>query len=639
MALTPVLRPGHRATGSVVYACGMGAMFLGQRVLGSGTTAWILTAVGFVAVAGAFGARLISLARARLGDRTGQAGLALLYGLGLASLVAYVLSSEILLLTLGTSLDRHAPSLDQALETLWPALWLAGSLPVLFVELAYRSMRRAPVFERGRLRTSLLAGVGVAFALVFAFATVYTGRITDVRWDVSYFRTAKAGDSTRRIVEALDKPVTITTFFPPTNDVAREVDAYVGQLQDLSPLLKIERYDHALDPGKGRELGVTGNGVIVVRRGTMRRQIGIPLELERARPELRKLDQQVNKTLLTVTRPVRRVYFTRGHDERVFKPVTDTDRRSTLSHLERTLEDEGFDVVELSIAHGLGAEVPEDAAVVVVMGPMKAFLPEEAAALQRYVQQRGGSVLVALDPEVGLGFEGLLAPLGLAFTPTLLANDLVHWRRTGQASDRANVATVSFGTHVSVSTLAKLGMQAPVVFMGAGALTSLPDAKPAAEPVIFSDANTWADVEPDFEPGPTEERTTFTLASAVSFALPDPQPAGRLLVVADADAFGDVAMQNPGNRTLFADSLHWLSRDETIVGEVASEEDVPLTHSKKQDLAWFYLTSFLPPASVLILGTLFTRRRRAERARDEHLNPQHTGRPPEAAATERKEAV
>lgn len=619
MAMTEVMASRHRTTGSVVYAAGMLLLFLGQRVLGSGQLAWGLTTLGTASVFGALAMRAVAARAARAGDRTGQRALLLLYTLGAASVVAYLLTSDLLMLTMGTSLERHAPAVNQAFKTLWPALWLAGTLPVLFVELSYASMRRAPVIEHGRLKTALMSGLGVALALIFAFATGYSGRVSDLRIDVSYFRTTKPGESTRRIIEALNQPLTITTFFPPTNDVGAEVDSYFGSLKGLSPLLELRSYDHALDPGKGRELGVTGNGVIVFTRGTLRKQIGLPLHIERAREDLRKLDARVNTTLLNITRPVRRIYFTQGHGERVFRAVDETDRRSTLSRLHTALTEQGHDVVELSIAHGLGADVPEDAVAVVVAGPRRPFLPEEVTALHRYVRERGGSLLLALDPEAGEAHENLLGPLGLSFDPTPLANDLAHWRRTGQPSDRTNVATVTFGAHVSVATLAKLGLQAPVVFMGAGSLTVKDDAKPAPEITVQTDGNTWADRNLDFEANADETRQTFGLAASLTLDLPKPMPQARVLVFGDADAFGDLAMQNAGNHTLFMDAMHWLSRDEAVTGEVASEEDVPIRHSRKQDLAWFYMTSFVPPVLILGLGFLITRRRRAEKARDEHL--------------------
>jgi hypothetical protein len=615
---TPQARQ-HRADLSIVYAAGMFLVFFGQRVLSTGKLAWASTTIGCLAVFTVTVMRWLVARTAPKGDRTGQRALFMLYGLGSASLLAYLLTSDLMMLTLGTSLARHAPSVNNAVSTLWPALWVVGSLPVASVEMAYKSMKRAPVFDQARLTTSLMSGLGVALALVFASASVYAAKISELRFDLSYFRTTKPGESTLKILGVINQPLTITSFFPPTSEVGQEVARYLDGLKGRSPLLTVEKLDHGLDPGRARELGVTGNGVIAVSRGTLRRQVALPLEPERARAELRKLDDSVNSMLLNVTRPSRRIYFTKGHGERVFRPTDDTDRRSTLSYIKQNLTDQGFEVLDFSIANGLGSEIPSDALAVMAVGPLNEFLPEEAGSLERYVKESGGSLLLALDAESGKEFSALVSPFGIVFSPAMLANDVAYWRKTGQPSDRANIASVGFGSHASVATLAKFGFQSPVLFAGAGSLLLTDGFKPAPEVTIQTDGNTWADKNLDFNVNGTETRQQFALAAAVSFETDKNKHGGRALVVTDADAFGDIAMQNPGNKKLFEDTLHWLSRDEAIAGEVISEEDVAISHSRKQDMAWFYLTSFVPPLALLVIGFLFTHRRRSERARDEHV--------------------
>jgi len=46
---------------------------------------------------------------------------------------------------------------------------------------------------------------------------------------------------------------------------------------------------------------------------------------------------------------------------------------------------------------------------------------------------------------------------------------------------------------------------------------------------------------------------------------------------------------------------------------ITSEADVPISHTRRQDVAWFYSTIFLVPGLVLGTGFLVTRRRRKSR--------------------------
>src|SRR6185369_4685627 len=159
------------------------------------------------------------------------------------------------------------------------------------------TMQRAPIVDLGRVRAAMMSALGTAFALVFCFAIAYVASERDIKKDFSYFRTARAGDATKNVVRALDKPVHVYLFFPPANEVREEVGSYFDDLARVSKQLVIESYDHALHPAKARELGVSGNGVIVIGRDSLREQISMPLQMDQARGPLKTLDQEVHKRI------------------------------------------------------------------------------------------------------------------------------------------------------------------------------------------------------------------------------------------------------------------------------------------------------------------------------------------------------
>jgi hypothetical protein len=53
--------------------------------------------------------------------------------------------------------------------------------------------------------------------------------------------------------------------------------------------------------------------------------------------------------------------------------------------------------------------------------------------------------------------------------------------------------------------------------------------------------------------------------------------------------------------------------DEAFTGQTSTEADAPVSHTRKQDVIWFYGTIFLGPALVLVAGVLVTRRRRRKK--------------------------
>jgi len=347
-----------------------------------------------------------------------------------------------------------------------------------------------------------------------------------------------------------------------------------------------------------------------VSRQGRKEAMNIGLELEAARSQLRDLDKQVQKRLLQVARPGRTVYLTSGHGERGTAPTNETDKRLTIKDLRELLQQQGYAVKDLGAAEGLAADVPNDAAIVGVIGPQKPLMPEEVASLGRYLD-KGGRLFIALDPESGLDFKELLAPLGLKFNPTTLANDQIYARRTYQQSDRANIATGSYSSHPSVTTLGRLGMKAPMVLLGAGWLEETKD-KPKDLTVDFpvrSHPATWNDLNGNFNfDAPAEARKGWNLSAAVTKR--GGKTEGRALVVTDSDALGDGVLNNPGNAYFVLDGSKWLLGDEAIQGETSSEVDVPIQHTHKQDIFWFYATIFLGPALVLGVGLMVMRRRK-----------------------------
>src|SRR6185369_5361653 len=158
--------------------------------------------------------------------------------------------------------------------------------PIALVELSYVSMARAPRLEMGRIRDALLSGLGLAFALVFAFTVAYVTSERDKKVDLAYFRTTRPGESTRKIVRALDQPVDAALFFAAGTEVRAEVENYFKDLGKESSQLKVKMFDHDIDPAKAKEYGAGANGTVVIARG--RKEIlSVPQQLESARSALR----------------------------------------------------------------------------------------------------------------------------------------------------------------------------------------------------------------------------------------------------------------------------------------------------------------------------------------------------------------
>lgn len=115
----------------------------------------------------------------------------------------------------------------------------------------------------------------------------------------------------------------------------------------------------------------------------------------------------------------------------------------------------------------------------------------------------------------------------------------------------------------------------------------------------------------------TEVRGSHGLAVAVERAADegedgDEGPEGtRALVYADADIFTDrVLLAQRMQAELVADGIRWLGREEAFAGAVVSEEDVPILHTRAENVIWFYAIIFGAPTLVLGAGLSVLGRRR-----------------------------
>lgn len=594
---------------SLLLAAGLALAWVGERIVESPLGRGALSGLGLALVLAAVAWRAVKLRGPQAPVHRLLLALQLLV---VGALLLYALQSDLFTRLTGASLESSSPKLAGALAVLWPALLVCALLPTLLVELSFAAMARAPRLEEGRLREALAAGLGMGFMLVLAASLQYVASERDVKADLSWFRLARPGEATVKLIASLDEPLEVVLFFPPASDVGELVEEYFQALQAQSPRLQVRRVDHALEPRLAKELGVTGNGTLAVRKGARKELLTIGTELDKSRAALRAMDSEVQKKVLQVGKARRTVYFTAGHGERTRDPAGGGDQRATVDILWRTLGEQNFEVRLLSAAEGLGQEVPRDAAALFVVGPQRPFTSSEADAVAAFVR-RGGRAFLALDPEPGFPFTELLQPLGLTLTPHRLAQErsTANLRPPPSLADRVNIGTRTFSSHPVATYLNRAN--AAVLLAGAGGLEEVAGhpAELVQDFVVRSLAEAWCDLDDDFQfkAGAEVKKAWGLLVAVTRRAPPGGGEDGRVLVLSDSDGISDEVLPLlPGNQYLVVDGLKWLLGEEQLLGVTNSEVDVPMSRSRQQDSAWFYGTTFLAPLAVAGVGLLARRR-------------------------------
>ena len=608
-----------------VLGGGLALVFLGERILpGAPAARLVATSVGALLVLASAGWRVVSWRRARAAgppaEAQVEAQLVLAHAGCVLALALYCLSTDagISLLRLDFADEAARGRYRTALQVLWAIVMAISLLPALVAGLTPGVRRGAGggpgggggVLEAARVGEAFNAGLVVALAGTLLFVLGFVADRRDRSIDLGYFRTSHPGTATSALVRSLHGSLQVLLFFPDASPVKREVEDYFHVLGRSGTRVRVEEHDRLADPEVTRRFNVRDDGTVLLTAGGRSERLVLPVDMDQARARLRTLDRDVQARLMELVRRPRVAYLTVGHGE-----LNDTVSDRMLAEqglggvdaLRELLRLLNYQVQDLGLSTGLGRDVPSDAAVVLVLGPRRSFLPEELAALDRYAA-RGGSLLLALQPRSDFRLGPLERRLGVRFDGVPLADDQQYVRRRGDRTDRGLLVTDRFSSHAAVKTasLSGPGPGGAALFPDPGRLEAVDSAAVRPTFLVRTLPSAFLDLNGDYRAdGPQEKRGEYDLAAAVQ---PD---SARALVYADAEMFTDAVLSSVRiNASLAADGLRWLGREEALSGTTVSEEDVPIQHTRAQDVGWFYSTILGAPALVLAFGLLGVHRHR-----------------------------
>ena len=193
----------------------------------------------------------------------------------------------------------------------------------------------------------------------------------------------------------------------------------------------------------------------------------------------------------------------------------------------------------------------------------------------------------------------------------MTVDDEIHLRVTNTISDRQWIITNRFSTHPSVTTASRRGVSQGVVMIGPGRIRAAEDVEGLRTTLtINSYPSSYLDLNGNFRfDEDTEVRESHGLAAAIERVAEDGGASAaetasmRALVYADAQIFEDrILTSSQLQASLVGDGIRWLGQEEAFSGEVVSEEDVPIVHTRSENIVWFYAIIFGAPALVIGLG-------------------------------------
>lgn len=507
-----------------------------------------------------------------------------------------------------------------------PLLWLAGWL--VAVAVVFWAGLKLPLETRlGPWRSRLYAtGVVIAAVGVSVLANVAL-TLHDSHVDLTREKIYTPSAAAMRVVDALDRDVTVTYFYHSRDPAAKRSRDILKVMERRNPHFKLKAVDPDKEPTLARTSGVKIYNAALI-------------EAEGRRVLVQSTDEA--EIALGVQRVLRErkitVCFVEGHGELPMdnfefhthlENVADHSHGDAASHVvempghgvgrfRRALEAQGYETHKLVLA--TRADVPPDCTVVVLASPRTTLLPAESAALRAYLRQGGSALFMfdlgyVLEPEL----ERLMSDLGVRFEQQVVIDPLSHYQ-----NDPELVAVTGYDRHPITRSLSltlypgirPLALLAPPSGLRvAPLLTSSRDSytRTVATAGHRVAGRSGADPEATAEPakaGPPVAGVRV-LGVAIEGLIDGGTRPMRAVAVGDADFASNSFFPYMANSDLLLAVTRWLAREERSTA-VASRIPVPphILLTGLQTRLVFGVIVVLLPLLVVALGCFVWWRRR-----------------------------
>lgn len=446
----------------------------------------------------------------------------------------------------------------------------------------------AASFRSGSLTIASTAVFGAILVVLYLIIMNHP-----LSWDIARDEHSRLDQKTLNILAGLEAPVDIKVFDKAGSDGALNAKDLLQLYALKSRLITYKLLDPDTHPSQAKAYGVDHYGQAVISSGDKREYID------------RVDEQQLSTALIRLGQSrSKMIYCVQGHGE---KGLNDSDQHG-ISLLSQALTRDNYTLKPLVL---MREAIPEDADCLAIIGPQKAFLPDEIRSLEGYLD-RGGRVMIALEPLKDAGLDGLLSRYGMA-----LAEDIII-----DPASRVLGADYSMPVVMSYGDAPALAGFTLVTFFPTA--RSLEIVQPAPKGIDATwlaqtseqswsefDIATWnregrAQIDPDDRRGPRNVGLWARKQGA-------PHDRSAMLVFGDSDFLTNTYLGLSGNKDLALNCLNMLLGENTLITiEKRPSAFKPFMLTPPQASVVFWIPVVLMPALVLLAGLcVFISRRKA----------------------------
>jgi hypothetical protein len=508
------------------------------------------------------------------------------------------------------------PAVDPV-TLLWVAGWLAALAALVFAALRLPLQVRLRPFA-ARLYAWGVVGAAAGVAALSVVAITLHDAYIDVTREKTYTPSAQA----MQVVDRLDRPVKLTYFYRSQDPAGRRTRDILQVMGHRNRLLQVKTVDPDREPTLAQSYGIRlynaglleAEGRRVLVNTTDEAQIAIGIQ------------RVLRERVLTAC-------FIEGHNE---LPMDNFEFHTHLEGIAGHSHDDASSSVVQTSGHGAGrlrraleaqgyetrkvvlatlSDVPADCSIAIDVNPRTTYLPQESAALQRYLQH-GGSALLLLD--LGFALEprlaALLHSLGARPEQKAVVDPLSHYAR-----DPEMVAVTGYDAHPITQSVSM------TFFPGVRPLAPVPPAPGVhAYPLIVSSRDSYTrTVAPvamrEVLPAAAQSTDDVSAAAAgprvLAIAAEGTLPQGtrpfRAVVVGDGDFASNSFFPYMANSDLALGMVRWLAHEENAAA-VPVRMPVPpmiLLTGPQMRSVFLAIVIALPLAPVLFGAAVWWRRR------------------------------
>jgi len=297
------------------------------------------------------------------------------------------------------------------------------------------------------------------------------------------------------------------------------------------------------------------------------------------------------------------IYFVQGHGEKSI----DDGEKTGYSTAKAALEKENYVLKSLNLVQE--NKVPEDASVLVMIGPTSEPFPNELELIDGYLN-KGGSVAILLDPPPqGAALSEFMKKWSIDVGNNFVVDASGVGRLFGAGP---SVPLVTNYSNQKITERFKVMTFFPFVRSVTPAKT--PVSGITAEQLLASNERSWGETDLKSNQAGFDEKND--LQGPVSLAVVATKDAGenkkgRLVVYGDSDFASNNAFGLQGNGNLFLNTVSWLAQDESFISiRPKNPEDRRLTMTERDGRLMSFVMLLFMPVGVLIAGVSVWMKRR-----------------------------